>query len=128
MKKIIYILIILFHSPVYADENQDCQIMDYESGSITLGMKAGGLFWGVGPEITFGSQSGVVWTENLQYMVAEYQELCSRYNTGRVSKVEYDKEIQLIIQRSRNFTFKMNEMFRRNKKSMFNEMEKEILK
>ena len=128
MKKIIYILIILFHSPVYADENQDCQIMDYESGSITLGMKAGGLFWGVGPEVTFGSQSGVVWRDNLQYMVAEYQELCSRYNTGRVSKVEYDKEIQLIIQRSRNFTFKMNEMFRRNKKSMFNEMEKEILK
>ena len=123
MKKIIYILIILFHSPVYADENQDCQIMDYESGSITLGMKAGGLFWGVGPEITFGSQSGVVWTENLQYMVAEYQELCSRYNTGRVSKVEYDKEIQLIIQRSRNFTFKMNEAFRRKKQSMFDEME-----
>jgi hypothetical protein len=61
-------------------------------------------------------------------MVAEYQELCSRYNTGRVSKVEYDKEIQLIIQRSREFTFKMNEIFRRNKKSMFNEMEKEILK
>jgi hypothetical protein len=123
MKKIIYILIILFHSPVYADENQDCEIMDYESGSITLGMKAGGLFWGVGPEITFGSQSGVVWTENLQYMVAEYQELCSRYNTGRVSKVEYDKEIQLIIQRSRNFTFKMNEAFRRKKQSMFDEME-----
>ena len=123
MKKIIYILIILFHSPVYADENQDCQIMDYESGSITLGMKAGGLFWGVGPEITFGSQSGVVWTENLQYMVAEYQELCSRYNTGRVSKVEYDKEIQLIIQRSRNFTFKMNEAFRRKKQLMFQEME-----
>ena len=123
MKKIIYILIILFHSPAYADENQDCQIMDYESGSITLGMKAGGLFWGVGPEVTFGSQSGVVWTENLQYMVAEYQELCSRYNTGRVSKVEYDKEIQLIIQRSRNFTFKMNEAFRRKKQLMFDEME-----
>ena len=128
MKKIIYILIFLCHNPVYADEKQDCDIMKYETDSITLGFKAGGLFWGVGPEITFGSQSGVVWTENLQYMVAEYQELCSRYNTGRVSKVEYDKEIQLIIQRSREFTFKMNEIFRRNKKSMFNEMEKEILK
>jgi len=128
MKKIIYILIILFHSPVYADENQDCQIMDYESGSITLGMKAGGLFWGVGPEVTFGSQSGVVWRDNLQYMVAEYQELCSRYNTGRISQSNYDKEIQLIIQRSRNFTFKMNEMFRVKKETLFNEMEKEILK
>ena len=97
--------------------------MKYETGSITLGFKAGGLFWGVGPEVTFGSQSGVVWRDNLQYMVAEYQELCSRYNTGRVSKVNYDKEIQLIIQRSRDFTFKMNEAFRRKKQLMFQEME-----
>ena len=97
--------------------------MKYESGSITLGFKAGSLGWGVGPEISFGSTSGVVWKENLQYMVAEYQELCSRYNTGRMSKLDYDKEIQLIIQRSRNFTFKMNEIFRRKKQSMFQEME-----
>jgi hypothetical protein len=97
--------------------------MKYESGSITLGFKAGSLGWGVGPEISFGSTSGVVWKENLQYMVAEYQELCSRYNTGRMSKLDYDKEIQLIIQRSRDFTFKMNEVFRRKKQSMFQEME-----
>jgi hypothetical protein len=123
MKKIIYIIFLLYCSPVYADEKQDCEIMKYESGSITLGFKAGSLGWGVGPEISFGSTSGVVWKENLQYMVAEYQELCSRFNTGRVSKIQYDKEIQLIIQRSRNFTFKMNEVFRRKKQSMFQEME-----
>ena len=129
MFKLSYIIIfLLLHSPVYGFEKQDCEVMDYESGSITLGFKAGGLLWGVGPEVSFGSQSGVVWRDNLQYMVAEYQELCSRYNTGRISQSEYDKEIQLIIQRSREFTFKMNEIFRRNKKSMFNEMEKEILK
>ena len=129
MFKLSYIIIfLLLHSSVYAFEKQDCEVMKYESGSITLGFKAGGLFWGVGPEVTFGNQSGVVWGDNLQYMVAEYQELCSRYNTGRISQADYDKEIQLIIQRSRNFTFKMNEIFRRNKKSMFNEMEKEILK
>jgi hypothetical protein len=97
--------------------------MKYESGSITLGFKAGSLGWGVGPEISFGSTSGVVWKENLKYMVAEYQELCSRYNTGRMSKLDYDKEIQLIIQRSREFTFKMNEAFRIKKQSMFQEME-----
>ncbi len=97
--------------------------MKYESGSITLGFKAGGFGWGVGPEVSFGSESGVVWNDNLQYMVAEYQELCSRFNTGRVSKIQYDEEIQLIIQRSRNFTFKMNEVFRRKKQSMFDEME-----
>ena len=124
MFKLSYIIIfLLLYNPVYADEKQDCDIMKYETDSITLGFKAGGLLWGIGPEVTFGSQSGVVWRDNLQYMVAEYQELCSRYNTGRVSKIDYDKEIQLIIQRSRKFTFKMNEMFRRNKQSMFDEME-----
>ena len=129
MFKLSYIIIfLLLHSSVYAFEKQDCEVMEYESGSIILGFKAGGLFWGVGPEVTFGSQSGVVWGDNLQYMVAEYQELCSRYNTGRISQSEYDKEIQLIIQRSRDFTFKMNEMFRVKKETLFNEMEKEILK
>jgi hypothetical protein len=123
MKKIIYIIFLLYCSPVYANEKQDCDIMKYESGSITLGFKAGGFGWGFGPEVSFGSESGVVWRDNLQYMVAEYQELCSRFNTGRVSKIDYDKEIQLIIQRSRNFTFKMNEAFRRKKQSMFDEME-----
>ena len=98
MKRIIYIIFLLYCSPVYADEKQDCEIMKYESGSITLGFKAGSLGWGVGPEISFGSTSGVVWKENLQYMVAEYQ-------------------------RSRDFTFKMNEVFRRKKQSMFQEME-----
>ena len=129
MCKLSYIIIfLLLYSSVYAFEKQDCEVMKYESGSITLGFKAGGLFWGIGPEVTFGSQSGVVWRDNLQYMVAEYQELCSRYNTGRISQSEYDKEIQLIIQRSRDFTFKMNEMFRVKKETLFNEMEKEILK
>ena len=123
MKKILYILILLCHKPVYADEIQDCDIMTYETGSITLGFKAGGFGFGVGPEVSFGSSSGVKWGNNLQYMVAEYMELCSRYNTGRVSKEDYDKEIQLIIYRSRNFTFKMNEIFRKKKQLIFDEME-----
>ena len=129
MYKITYIIIfLLLHSPVYGFEKQDCEVMKYESGSITLGFKAGGFGFGVGPEISFGKSSGIIWRDNLQYMVAEYQELCSRYNTGRISQADYDKEIQLIIQRSRIFTIQMNEMFRLKKETIFNEMEKEILK
>ena len=129
MYKITYIIIfLLLHSPVYGFEKQDCEVMKYESGSITLGFKAGGFGFGVGPEISFGKSSGIIWRDNLQYMVAEYQELCSRYNTGRISQSKYDKEIQLIIQRSRIFTIQMNEMFTRKKQLIFNEMEKEILK
>ena len=127
MKRFLYILIMsLNYSSVSAE--QDCDVLNYETGTFSIGLKAGGFGYGIGPEVSFGSSNGTKWNDALQYMVAEYQELCSRYNTGRISQSNYDKEIQLIIQRSRNFTFKMNEMFRRNKKSMFNEMEKEILK
>ena len=105
-----------------AIEHQDCEIMHSESGSVTLGMKAGGFGFGVGPEITFGSSSGIVWNGNVQYMVAEYQELCSRYNTGRMSKKEYDKEIQNIIERSRRYEQEQAEYFKKKKEVIFNEM------
>jgi len=105
-----------------AIEKQDCEIMQSESGSITLGFKSGGIGFGVGPEITFGSSSGVNWSGSVQYMVAEYQELCSRYNTGRISKKEYDKEIQNIIERSRRYEMELAEFFRKKKAVIFNEM------
>ena len=128
MKFSIFILIMIYHVPSFAIEQQDCNVMRYKKGNITFGFKAGGLLWGIGPEVSFGSASGVQWNDSVQYMVAEYQELCSRYNTGRVSKVEYDKEIQKIIERSRNYTFKINEYFRKKKNLIFNELESEVSK
>ena len=59
------------HTSTIEVDKQDCDIMRYEKDSITFGFKAGGLFWGIGPEVTFGSASGVEWRDNLQYMVAE---------------------------------------------------------
>ena len=47
--------------------------MDYETGSFTVGFKAGGLLWGVGPEVSWGSANGTQWNDALQHMVAEYQ-------------------------------------------------------
>ena len=61
MRFMIFILIILYHVPSFAFEKQDCNIMKYEKDNITFGFKAGGLFWGIGPEVTFGSISGVEW-------------------------------------------------------------------
>jgi len=61
-------------------------------------------------------------------MVAEYQELCSRYNTGRISDAEYKKEIDLIIKRSRGHTLELNRLFRKKKQSIFEEMEREVSK
>jgi len=108
-----------------AVEQQDCEVMDREEFRIALGWKVGGFGWGAGPEVSFGSSSGVRWSGSVQYMVAEYQELCSRYNTGRISKEEYNKEIQTIIERSRRYEMEVAEHFRMKKDNMFNEMEGE---
>ncbi len=126
MRNIKYILFIflLYCSPVSAE--QDCTVMDYETDSFTIGFKAGGLLWGVGPEVSWGSAKGTQWNDALQHMVAEYQELCSRYNTGRISDAEYKKEIDSIIKHSRGYVFELNRIFREKKNALFKEMEREV--
>ena len=78
-----------------AVEHQDCRVMDREEFLLAFGWKAGGFGFGIGPEVSFGSSSGIRWSGSVQYMVAEYQELCARYNTGRISKDIYDKDIKI---------------------------------
>ena len=124
--RIIYIIFIflLYYSPVSAE--QDCAVMDYETDSYTVGFKAGGVLWGVGPEVSWGSANVTQWNDALQHMVAEYQELCSRYNTGRISDAEYKKEIDSIIKHSRGYTLELNRIFREKKNTLFKEMEREV--
>ena len=71
-------------------EKQDCSVYRTEDGKITLGFKAGSLFFGIGPEISFGTKSGIDWDNMTQRVVARYLELCTRFNTGSITKEEYD--------------------------------------
>ena len=77
-------------------EKQDCSVYKSENGKITLGFKAGGLFFGIGPEVTFGKESGIAWAKLTQRLVARYLELCTHFNTGSISKSEYDKRLKKI--------------------------------
>ena len=121
--RIIYIIFIflLYYSPVSAE--QDCDVMKNKDTNVTLGFKAGTIMMGVGPEIAFRDFYGTQWHGNIKYMIAEYEELCSRYNTGRMTKVEYDKEIQNIISRGRRYEQEVAEHFRMKKEVIFNELE-----
>ena len=122
MKKFLFSLslILLCYSPVSAE--QDCDVMKNKDTNVTFGFKAGTILMGVGPEIAFRDFYGIQWRGNIQYMIAEYEELCSRYNTGRMTKEEYDKEIQNIISRSRRYEQEVAERFRMKKELMFNEL------
>ncbi|MDP7557557.1 MAG: hypothetical protein QF687_06715 [Nitrospinaceae bacterium] len=77
-------------------EKQDCSVYETEDGRITLGFKAGGLFFGIGPEITFGEKTGIDWDNLVQRLVARYLELCTRFNTGSISKAAYDSRLKKI--------------------------------
>ena len=80
-------------------DKQDCSLQKTENETYTLGFKVGGLFAGIGPEITFGEKTGIEWHDAIQELILRYQELCARFNTGSITKYDYDrrlKEIELI--------------------------------
>ena len=83
---------------------QDCSIMRVKTDTYGFGFKIGGLLYGLGPEAYYGHSSGVNWNWGTQLMVAEFQELCTRFNTGRLSNEEYSEEVHGIINRSRKYT------------------------
>lgn len=118
--------VLLIPNPVSSFEVQDCDVMKKDNTKIGLGFKAGTFFFGVGPELNYHKSFGTTWSDNAQYFVAEYQELCSRYNTGRISKEQYDTEIQNIIQRSRMYSVEMYKHFQTKKNNLFEELEREI--
>ena len=104
-------------------DKQDCNIMRKDDNTLALGWKFGGLMWGFGPEIKVGHSSGVQWKSDVQRMVAEYQELCTQFNTGRLSQEEYQSEKQQIIQRGYNYAHELEKRFKQKKIDMFKEMD-----
>ena len=77
-------------------EEQDCSVYQSKDGIITLGFKAGGLLFNFGPELSFGKDTGINWTNLTQRLVARYLELCTRFNTGSITKSEYEKRLEKI--------------------------------
>ena len=77
-------------------EQQDCSVHKSEDGRITLGFKIGTLLFGAGPEISFGKKTGIDWDHTVQGLIARYQELCARFNTGSITKQEYDERLAKI--------------------------------
>ena len=112
------------HSTSIVIDKQDCAIMRKKDDTLAFGWKFGGLMWGFGPEIKVGHTVGVAWKSDVQRMVAEYQELCTQFNTGRLSQQEYQAEKQGIVKRSYNYARELEKQFRQKKDRFFKEMDK----
>ena len=111
------------HTSSIVVNKQDCTIMRGETDTYGFGFKFGGLHFGMGPEVYYRNSSGVNWTWGTQLMVAEYQELCTRFNTGRLSQEEYSEEVYAIIHRSRKHMRDLEQRLKMKKDSFFKELD-----
>jgi len=111
------------HSITAVVDKQDCSVMRKEDNTVALGFKFGGLMWGFGPEVTIGRSSGNEWKAEVQRMVAEYQELCTHFNTGRLSQEEYQDEKKYIIKRGYDYAREIKQKIQDKKDDMFKEMD-----
>lgn len=76
-------------------DKMDCRVHKSKSG-FTLGLKGGNFLFSFGPELTLGGEAKVKWEEAVQSLVVRYEELCARFNTGVLSKQEYDRRLEEI--------------------------------
>lgn len=109
-------------------EQQDCSVHKTEDGRITLGFKVGNFLFGIGPEISFGKKIGIDWDHTVQGLVARYQELCARFNTGSISKQEYDERmtrIENIETEAYDLYQKFLKKKARRKQDVFDELDRE---
>merc|ERR1712000_109298 len=108
-------------------EKMDCKVHKLKRG-ITLGFKVGNLLFGVGPEITLGGDQSVKWKKNVQGIIARYQELCARFNTGTITKKKYDErinEIDGIAKEAMMLEERMKQRVKKQASNAFKELEKE---
>lgn len=72
----------------------DCKVHNVKKKGITIGFKVGNLLFNAGPEIGFHNEEGIQWDKALHGIIMRYQSLCSRFNTGSITKDEYDSRWQ----------------------------------
>ena len=147
IKQLIICQILLISTPVSADqiklyldntrteyvmaEQQDCSVHKSVDGRITLGFKVGNFLFGMGPEISFGKKTGIDWDHTVQGLIARYQEVCARFNTGSITKQEYDERL-VKIENVEKEAYNLYQAFlkkkARRKQDVFDELDRETQK
>jgi len=143
VKQLIICQVLLISTPVSADqiklyldntrteyvmaEQQDCSVHKSVDGRITLGFKVGNFLFGIGPEISFGKKTGIDWDHTVQGLIARYQEVCARFNTGSITKQEYDErlvKIETVEKEAYNLYQKFLKKKARRKQDAFDELDR----
>lgn len=107
-------------------EKQDCAVHKTQEKGVTVGFKVSNFFFKAGPEITFSKKTGIAWDEAMQAFIARYEELCARFNTGSITKKEYDarlREMEILQQKALDVEGEVKEEVRRRASQAFSELD-----
>jgi hypothetical protein len=108
----------------------DCAVYDERGKSLTAGLNFSALWGGAsaGPYVQRAEQVGVKWDKGVQMLVAQYKELCGRYNGGALTQQEYDgrlSEIDQLYGEAAGIRQSADEVARRHSKESFSELDRE---
>jgi hypothetical protein len=107
----------------------DCRVYDERTKSLTVGFSVSALFGAAaaGPYVTTAETTGVKWEKAAQMVVAQYKELCARYNSGAVAQSTYDTrvaEIDQLYAEAQGIRQSADAVIRAHSKEAFNDLDK----
>jgi len=81
-------------------QKMDCSVYDTRGEAMRAGLDFGLLFGVVrgGPYVEKAKVTGMNWDRSVHHMVAQYKELCSRFNSGGISQTAYSQRVAEIDQ------------------------------
>ena len=81
-------------------QKMDCGVYDTRGEALRVGVDFGVLFGIVrgGPYVEKARVTGMNWDRGVHQMVAQYKELCSRFNSGSISQSAYSQRVAEVDQ------------------------------
>jgi hypothetical protein len=112
-------------------EKQDCSVHKNKESNLVFGLSFGNMLFSVTPLVSYGERVGIDWNRSVQSFISRYQSLCSRFNSGSMSKQEYDREalkLEDIEDRMAKLEKEAMEAVVKSKQDMFERMDSELAK
>jgi hypothetical protein len=108
----------------------DCGVYDERGKSLTVGLNFS-LLWGGatgGPSVQRAQTAGVKWDKSVQFIIAQYKELCGRYNSGGISQASYDRrlgEIDQLYAEAAGIRQSADDIIRRHSQGAFSALDRQ---
>ncbi|MBI4677862.1 MAG: hypothetical protein HY748_09800 [Elusimicrobia bacterium] len=83
------------HTQKIKRQKLDCRVHDNKKKSLTLGFKMSVAFAAkVGPEVTWGRETGIRWNSMSQELISRYKVLCDMHNKGHLTLAEFNRKYE----------------------------------